>query len=161
MAASSCLGVQAVVTFDIGLGLKAQDQELGCLEVRTASSFAVHQAVKQVQCTGFGCNALNQSHLGSWQNSCSSLCKTKAKTSTISLSPPCLPSKLLYPFYGLQTRQLERALTGKGGAWLKAFRLNARGPSCLRALACVTLGSLPGRHFSYDFRLACLEGSSC
>jgi hypothetical protein len=57
MTASDGLGTQIVIAFDIGFGLKAQDQGLRRVYIRAASYLAVHQPMKQVQHMGFGCNA--------------------------------------------------------------------------------------------------------
>ena len=57
MAASGDLGAQAVIAFDVRLGLTAQDQCLRRVQWRPTNHFAIDQPVQQVQHMGFGRHA--------------------------------------------------------------------------------------------------------
>ena len=60
--ASHSLGAQAVIAFDIGLRLAAQDQGLRGIKRRPANRLAVDQSVQKVQHMGLGRDTLGQGY---------------------------------------------------------------------------------------------------
>ena len=69
MATTCNLGTQAVIAFDIGLGLAMQGQCLRRVQWWPANHLAVDQAVQQVQHMGFGRHALGQRQFHGGQHS--------------------------------------------------------------------------------------------
>ena len=63
MAASSDLGTQAVIAFDISLRLAVQSQRLRCVQWRAVYHLAVNQPVQEIQHMGLGGHALSQRQL--------------------------------------------------------------------------------------------------
>ncbi len=68
MATSCDLGAQAVIAFDIGLGLAVQGQRLWGIQWRPADHLAIDQPVQQVQDMGLGRHALGQCQLHGGQH---------------------------------------------------------------------------------------------
>jgi hypothetical protein len=62
MTASCALGTQAVIAFDIGLGLKPQDQRSRRIDVGFGGGLAVNQPVQKVQHMGLGRNTCREGH---------------------------------------------------------------------------------------------------
>ena len=68
MTASSDLGPQIIIAFDIGLGLLAQGQRLWRIQWWAIDHLAVDQPVQQIQHMGFGRHALGQRKFYSDEN---------------------------------------------------------------------------------------------